>query len=410
MFSASLARLVALLTLLALALAAAPAQAQPAIAAEPLTVALGDGWQSQGMLTYPAGAAGRLPTVILLNNTGTDMDFTMPPFVGGPATPYKDLAETLSARGLAVFRFNMRYVTSADEADSAKIGAMKMTDHLADAEAILALVQQHPRVDSKRIFFHGWSASSPVAAAVAARHPELAGLILQGPIASTERQIYIEDYERVVLPYVLRFAPNGQITANALGQAIAGEGAWFAKSLSFDLTDPASPDAIKVNPFLDTNKDGVLDLNGEVRPNLGALVDSDPVGFIAYTRGLPNVYSQAANIRVPVLILQGENDPSTRLINTSGLKQAFASHPDFTFKVYPGLGHSLSPTPSMVDDRLNLLAAGPKADYADWVLAHARPTPAALPKTGGGQPTPLLVLLVALVLLGVGLGLRRARA
>lgn len=85
-----------------------------------------------------------------------------------------------------------------------------------------------------------------------------------------------------------------------------------------------------MNPLLDTNGDGVLDLNAEVAPNLERLVAADAAGLVRALRGLPSVYDLAPGVRIPVLVLQGEADTAVRVRNTRGLDQAFVGNPDYT--------------------------------------------------------------------------------
>jgi LPXTG-motif cell wall-anchored protein len=394
------------LVMAAPALRAAPA-AQGAVAEEDFTIALGDGWTSQAKLTYPAGQPGPFPTLLLISNPDATMDFLAPPVIADPI--YKDLAGYLTARGIAVARYNPRYVTGPGEyADADKVYAMAPPDMLADAEAALAAVKANPRVDNGRLFVFGWSLSSLAATALAAAHPELRGLALTGPISTTSREFFIEDYTKVVLPYLIGFAPDGRLTPEGLQAALDGDGGWFAKSMArYAFADSGVTDHVAVNPFFDKNGDGILDVGGEILPNLGAWVDQDPYGD--YLRTLPNVYEQARNLKPAVLVLQGENDAAVRVQNTLGLREAFAAYPDFTLNVYAGVGHSLAPNRGVSYDNLTLYSEQPKADLAAWLQAHSSPAapaqpgpiPAALPNTGGeGDVAWLLVAAVALLLVG----------
>ena len=83
-------------------------------------------------------------------------------------------------------------------------------------------------------------------------------------------------------------------------------------------------------------------------------------------------------------------------------------NPDYTLKVYPRVGHSLSPSPTMADDHLSLLSEQPKADLAAWVLAHGSAAPASLPRTSEGGTDTFWFLPAALGLAALGLLARRA--
>lgn len=380
-----------------LAMPSAHAQSAPAaVAEENFTVRLGDGWVSQAKMTYPAGQAGPFPTVIIIYRG--DMDFSFPADAGvGPGVEYfKDLAESLSSRGIAVVRYHSRYVTGVDDRFSDKSLALTMLDHASDAERVIDKVRRMRRVDPRRIFIYGWSYSSQIVAYMASRRPDLAGVIMQGATASTETQVGIEDYLDNTLPYLRQFAPDGRITPEVLQQAQEGD-ATFAKFSAAALQDPASLDTVKVNPLLDINGDGVLEIDAEVIPNLERLVATGDQTFSQ----LPSVAGQAANVRIPVLVLHGEADTAVRVRNVRGLDQAFAGNPDYTLKVYPGLGHALYPVPSRFADLPGPMDAQPKADFAAWVLARSANVPSALPRTGGVEQ-PAWLALLALLALGVG--------
>lgn len=367
---------------------AAPA-AQSAIASDDFTVTLGDGWHSSATITYPAGSAGRLPTLLL--TYPTDKDFTVPAGAGfGPGTQYfKDLAESFSAQGIAVVRYNSRYITDANDSENAKAQSLGLPDHLADIERVVAAVRKQPRVDPTHVFVYGWSTSSVLAANVAAQDPKLAGVILQGTVSSSDRQLFIDDYLLGGLPYALSFSTDGRITGDVLKRALDGPST-FAKFAAGDFADATITTTVQVNPLLDTNKDGVLDPDSEIKPNLGALVDSDPAGQVAFYRAIPSVCDVASQIRIPVLMLQGEEDTAVRASDVRKLAPAFAANRDYTAKFYPGLGHALAPKPSQFEDYLISMTDAPKADIVAWVKAHGASAvgsaPVTLPNTGGDEP------------------------
>ncbi len=166
-------------------------------------------------------------------------------------------------------------------------------------------------------------------------------------------------------------------TSAVIQAAQAGNGGWFAKGVAFDFTDPNSGVDLKVNPFFDSNHDGALDIESEILPRLGDWVDSQlkPGGVIAFARQLPSVSEQAPHLRMPVLVLQGENDAGTRAKRVGVLDAAFAANPDYTLKRYAGLGHSLGPATSVIDDNLRPIVAAPMDDTLAWLLLRATRSP-----------------------------------
>ncbi|HCX04059.1 MAG TPA: hypothetical protein DHM42_06185, partial [Clostridiales bacterium] len=66
-----------------------------------------EGYKLKGILTLPPDKEGPHPCIILVHGSGpNDLDETI-----GPNKPFKDIAEGLSQKGVAVFRYNKRTFT-----------------------------------------------------------------------------------------------------------------------------------------------------------------------------------------------------------------------------------------------------------------------------------------------------------
>ena len=124
---------------------------------------------------------------------------------------------------------------------------------------------------------------------------------------------------------------------------------------------------------------------------------------------IPSVREVAPNIRVPVLVVQGEEDTAVRVRDVRALAPAFAGNRDYTAKFYPGLGHALAPKPSRFEDFLIPMVAQPKADIAAWIKARSAAAPVALPTTGGNELPMGALVILALALVGAGALLGRKR-
>jgi len=354
-----------------------------AIGRESLRINFGD-FQSQAELTYPAGAAQRRPAVILIPGSGLEnMDAAI--CAAGPGSPvlshnFLDIANYLTPRGFAVLRYNKHYVTGPCRGDYRAFSTKLTLQHmLRDAARVLAVAEADPHVDAHRIYLYGWSEGSTIAAALAARHPELVGLIVQGPVARSWRGTFLYQITDVGIPYLRRFAPDGRVTAATLRQAYVGPGGLVARSVVTDLADPQAlqKGRLAINPFIDRNHDGAIEIDTEFLPALPFALTSllGPRGFLRiYGLGyaLPTVTAQAPRLKLPVLILQGANDANVppagaREINAA-LNAGGAS--DHTLNIYPGLGHSLGPADSVIDDNFRPIALAPLVDLADWLGRH----------------------------------------
>src|SRR5579863_9444136 len=108
-------------------------------------VTIGDQWKLPGTLTVPVGA-GPFPAVVLVHGYGpNDRDET----VGGNKM-FRDLAEGLSSRGIAVLRYEKR--TKIYMAKMAGIAYTADEEVIEDAAKAVALLRSQPEVNGSRIF------------------------------------------------------------------------------------------------------------------------------------------------------------------------------------------------------------------------------------------------------------------
>lgn len=310
------------------------------IASESLTIDLGDFQTKVECLTYPVDGDGVYPTIILLHGSApADMDYHRYSSWGEQellSHNFLDIANYLTPRGFSVLRFNKHYVIGPQEVHWDKYSQnITLQLLLEDAEKVLAAAKANPHVDDKNIFILGWSEGSVIGATLSAQHPELAGLILQGPVTLPFR----ENTKRQVLdagvPYLRSFSTEGRVTSDVIENAIVGSGGEVSKGSVWIFIDPVAAERgdIAINAELDLNGDGAISINDEFLPELENLLDIEfgDANMYASENALPSTTQQAANIEVPVLILQGENDLATAEKDVHLLEQALelADHSDY---------------------------------------------------------------------------------
>lgn len=375
-----------LASLALLAVGCAPALTQQSVTRQALSIDFGD-FQSKAELSFPASSSGALPTVLLIHGSGPeDMDATI--FGAGAdgkpvklSSIFKDIADAGAAQGFAVLRYNKHYVSGAGQFDAQSFYTkLDLNQMLKDAEQVLTVAKANPRVDAKRMYVYGWSEGSTVAAALVAKHPEIAGLIVQGPVALTWRETLLFQALEVSVPYLRSFATDGRVTNATLQRVLTAPGGQVAKSILSYIGDPVAFQAgrVEINPLLDANKDAALDLETELTPQVFAgILDAGFASFFgiyAPGRALPTLLEAAATLKLPVLVLQGANDANVPLRGAVALEAALkaAGNTDVTLKVYAGLGHTLGLASSLIDDNFRPIAAAPLTDLAAWLRERTK--------------------------------------
>lgn len=251
--------------------------------AEHVTVKTPAGHTLAGTLTKPTSASGKLPAVVTITGSGQqDRDEYIA--VAGGFRLFRQVADTLSRRGIAVLRLDDRGIggsggdvngTSADFAD--------------DIRAAVAYLRTRADIDPARIALVGHSEGGLIAPMIAVTDPQLAGIALLAGTAYTGQQII--DYQ---IENGVRGA--GNIAAAQQDSVIKAQKAEFAKQLAtnawlkFFVTYDPIPTAKKV-------KQPVLILQGatdqQVRAEEARMLD-------AALRG-------AGNTRVTLRIMPDRN-------------------------------------------------------------------------------------------------------
>jgi dienelactone hydrolase len=186
-----------------------------------------------GTLTRPRVARGvRVPAVILLTGSGPqDRDEATPALPGW--RPFRQIADTLSRRGIAVLRLDDRGVGGS----AAPTAGATMHEEAADLRDVLAWLRARPEIDPARVGLVGHSSGAAVAAMVAAGDPRVHALVLMAAPARpgralSEYQIRAVFAEDTTLPLVQR----DSLLHVALRQAdsVFATGGWMQQFGTYD--------------------------------------------------------------------------------------------------------------------------------------------------------------------------------
>lgn len=310
---------------------AAPDYSAPADApyhAEDVTVDAGPDATLAGTLTLPSTGTGPFPAVVTVSGSGPQDRDSYAAIAGG-WRPFRQFADTLSRRGVAVLRFDDRGVGGS----TGDYGAGTERTAAKDALAVVAYLRTRPDIDAGHIVLLGHSEGVRIAMLAAAEDPAIAGLALLSGAADTR--------------------------AASRAQAL-----WLVEH---------GPQA------------GLL-------PRDSALARVDRQMDSLAVTGNREVYrwnaeAVARGIRARVAIFHGETDRQVPSGQADALAAVFrgAGNPDVTVRVFPGLNHLLVPDPSgdfLRYDRLESARVGTAVlgALADWMAGAARaraPQPAA---------------------------------
>lgn len=374
----------------------------PNVRREDFTVDFGD-FQSHAQLTYPATGNSPFPTIVLIPGTGPyDLDFTIiDRLTGNPKSHiFRDIADYLTANGYAVVRYNKHYITGPGDQLNPNVAAQFYTlpqkQLITDADKVYQTARTNAHVDPKRMILYGWSEGTTHATQLVLSHPEVAGLILQAPVAGSWKDTFsyqLLDTGVGFLRDVADTNKDGAVTIEEIIPALQGNPGTVSSNaalMTLDLTPPAppaspaagtpaappAPATPKVNPAVDLNHDGKLDIAKEITPFYqGFFADFDkntqnsPYGAYTSEKVPPPIFSSLPGYKGPVLMLQGGRDAN---VNPAGAKQiddalAAAGSSDHTLLTYPNLGHSLGQVPSVNADNFPPIDPKPLADATGWL-------------------------------------------
>ncbi|MFC6616802.1 alpha/beta hydrolase family protein [Deinococcus radiophilus] len=138
-------------------------------------------------------------------------------------------------------RYNKRYVSGPGQVNYERFyGEADLHTFLADAQTALDAMRKNPRIDPERIYIYGWSEGSTVATELVRRNPDVAGLIVQGPVTLDWDDLFEAQLTDVQLPYLRQVAPDGLTEQNLASVLSAPGGGLVARNAASFTLDPSS--------------------------------------------------------------------------------------------------------------------------------------------------------------------------
>jgi len=299
---------------------------------EEITVGKGGEWELSGLLTLPVNVKGKIPAVVLVHGSGPqDMDETI-----YANKPFKDIAEYLASRGIAVLRYNKRTFTHPEKI-IADFQNFTVKEETVD-DAILAanILRNDNRINSKRIFLAGHSLGGMVAPRIDAQGGNFAGIII---LAGSPRR-FADIWHDQAMDVIATLSDSDKIIGQAQIDEVMGYFNMFA-----DMTDEEAKNGILLNAT------GYYWKDLDSYPSNDYLVKTDK----------------------PVLIMQGGKDFQVFAEKDYAQYQTLLSgKANVTFKLYPDLSHLfITSTTGTIEEYAasGHVDSAVLNDMADWITA-----------------------------------------
>jgi len=315
----------------------APSYAKPEAFHERELTLVSGRWELPAILTLP-NTKTMVPAVVLVQGSGPqDQDERI-----GPNKPFADLADGLATQNIAVLRYVKR--TKQYGADSKSDAPFTVKDEVTDdAKAAVALLTKMPEVNKKQIYVLGHSLGGMLAPRIAGDDPQVAGIIILAGTARPIGQVVVEQVKYIA-------GLTGTQTAEDKKQIEKAE------SIAAQVASPTlKPDAM-------------VDFFGSPIPG-------------SYFLDLQNYDpgKAAANLKIPILVLQGGRDYQVTTADFEVWKKALASEPRATFKFYPAYTHLFMPGtgtgPASPEDYsvVGNVSEDVVNDIVHWIKSNAGP-------------------------------------
>jgi alpha-beta hydrolase superfamily lysophospholipase len=277
-------------------------------------------WRLPATLTMPKGD-GPFPAAVLVHGSGPqDRDETV-----GSTKIFRDLAWGLASRGIAVLRYVKRtkqYPLKVVALDQFSVKDETIDDAVAAAETL----RKTPKVDPKRVFVIGHSLGAMMAPRIALDDQHLAGIVMLAAPTRTLVTLILEQTER---------------------------------EMKKTVSDDEKSLLTKLRTIAQKLKDKQV-TTSTPRSELMGMPAGYWLEFADYTTP-----PDAAKLKIPMLILQGEADEQVTMDDFVGWQKVAASWKNAILKSYPNLGHEF-----IVRSKSKFMSEPVVVDIANWISTH----------------------------------------
>lgn len=282
--------------------ATAVAQERAGYDAEEITIAT-DGYTLAGTLLLPHGARRPLAAAIMITGSGQqkrDSELPMPGLEN--YRPFKQIAESLACRGIAVLRVDDRGVGGSTGRET--LMTVTTSGLAKDTQAQVAYLRTRKEIDPERIALVGHSEGGSIAVMIAAADPRLKAIVLMAAMGKTGKEVNLYQQEQALAELSVTEEKKNELRAQQRE---------ILKTIIEGGDTSKLPPAAKLPWFKE---------------------------FLTY-----DPQATMRRVRQPVLILQGELDRQVSADQAALLERAAreSGNKDVTVHVFPKLNHLFLP-------------------------------------------------------------------
>lgn len=276
-----------------------------AVADEKIVIGSDTKYPLNGILSIPNESNRLFPAVVLVHGSGpSNMDEKI-----GNIYPFKDIAEGLFEKGIAVLRYDKRTFVYGKEMKNSP-GLSVKEETIEDAILAADYLRKDSRIDSNKIFIIGHSLGGMLAPRIDAEGGNFAGIIILGGSPRRLEEIMMDQNDDVL---------------NSLNK--------FLKII-----------ARKQIAKLSSKFNNLYHLSDE-EAKATFVIGKHVNAYYFKEMGEHQAIEYLTALDKPIFILHGEKDFHVSVEKDfNGYKHLLGDKPNVTFKLYPNLNHAFMPS------------------------------------------------------------------
>lgn len=270
-------------------------------------IRIGEKYPLEGLMTIPTTGIAAYPAVVFVHGSGpNDMNEKV-----GNVYPFRDLAEGLAKRGIATIRYDKRTFKYGKEMVlNTSIDLTVKEETIEDAVFASQLLKNDLRINPNRVFVLGHSMGGMLAPRIDAEGGDFAGLIIWGGSPRRLEEIIIDQQENFIK------------TSNLVMRWILRRQVGNTRS-KFERMYRMTDEEAKTTPLF--NK-------------------YSRVYYLKEWGEKPAIH-YLENLAKPILVMHASADFHVSIQKDfEEYKKILSSHPNASFKLYPGLNHLFMPS------------------------------------------------------------------